>query len=299
MSTPSSSDRWNIAGKTVVLTGGTTGIGRATVEELARRGARVIFTARRSADGDRVLQEVGDAVPDAEMSHHEVHLDDLASVREFAADLRREMSSLDVLVNNAGVSLTERRLTIDGFESMFGINHLGHFLLTSELVGLLTDSGRGRVVIVASDAHRMGGPLDFTDLQGERARFGAVGGMRVYGRSKLANILHSRELARRLHGTGVTVNCLHPGFVRTRLARDSEATPLGERFIWPLASKFAMSPREGARTSVYAICSPEMDGRTGQYLVKEKVARPNRLALDDQSAARLWDASSDLVGVSS
>ena len=292
-----SSAGWNIAGKTVVVTGGTTGIGRATVEELARRGARVIFTARRPSDGDLVVAEVQAAVPDANVSHREMHLDDLASVREFAAGLRRDLGSLDVLINNAGISLSERRVTSDGFETMFGVNHLGHFLVVEELRPLLIAAGVARVVIVASDAHRFGGPLDFDDLQGERVKFGAFGGLRVYGRSKLANMLHTRRLATTFDAGAVTVNCLHPGFVRTRLARDTEATKMGERLVWPLASKFARSPAKGATASLYAACSPAMSGRTGLYLVDEQVKKPAAVALDDDAAARLWTVSADLVGL--
>lgn len=291
-----SNAHWNIDGKTVLLTGGTTGIGRATVEALARRGARVIFTARRPDDGDRVVAEVQAAVNDAQVSHRELHLDDLASIRGFGDDLRRDVDQLDVLINNAGISLAERRLTSDGFEMMFGVNHLGHFLLVEELRPLLSAAETARVVIVASDAHRFGGPLDFDDLQGERVKFGAVGGLRVYGRSKLANMLHTRRLAETF-GDNVTANCVHPGFVRTRLARDTEATKLGERLIWPLASKFARSPAKGATASMYAACSSELSSRTGLYIVDEKVKKPADVARDDGAAERLWAASAELVGL--
>jgi retinol dehydrogenase 12 len=289
--------QWDVRGKTVVLTGGTTGIGRATVEELARRGAHVVFTARRPDDGDRVVDEVIAAVPGAAVSHRELHLDDLASVRELAGQLRNDLDSLDVLVNNAGVSLSERRLTTDGFEMMFGVNHLGHFLLVEELRPLLLSAESARIVIVASDAHRFGGPLDFDDLSGERVKFGSIGGLRVYGRSKLANMLHARRLASTFPDAAVTVNCLHPGFVRTRLARDSEATPIGERLVWPIASKFARSPLRGATASLYAACSPDLTNRSRLYLVDEKVKRPAAVALDDAAADRLWNVSAELVGL--
>jgi NAD(P)-dependent dehydrogenase (short-subunit alcohol dehydrogenase family) len=288
---------WNISGKTVVLTGGTTGIGRATVEELARRGAHITFTARRPADGDLVVAEVTASVPEAVVGYRELQLDDLASVRLFARRLRSDFDSIDVLINNAGISLSERRLTADGFEMMFGVNHLGHFLLVEEIRPLLLAAGTARVVIVASDAHRFGGPLDFDDLQSERSKFGALGGLRVYGRSKLANMLHARQLAATFADDAVTVNCLHPGFVRTRLARDGEATMLGERFVWPLVSKFARSPLKGATASLYAACSPDLSKRTGLYLVDEKVKQPAVLALDDSAAARLWNVSAELVGL--
>ncbi len=288
---------WDISEKTVVLTGGTTGIGRATVEELARRGARVIFTARSAADGDDVVRSVTRSHPDADVSHRELHLDDLASVRSFAAGLRDDLERLDVLINNAGVSLSTRRETVDGNELMFGVNHLGHFLLVEELGDLLRASAPARIVIVASDAHKMGGPLNHDDLQSERARFGVVGGMKAYGRSKLANLLHMRELARRFDGTGVTVNALHPGFVRTRIARDSEATKLGERVVWPLVGRFAKSPEEGAATSIHLACSPDVSHVTGAYFVDEAETSPNSNATDDAAATQLWEASTTLTAL--
>ena len=288
------SGTWDIAGKTVVVTGGTTGIGRATVEELARRGASVIFTARNAADGDRAVAEIEQAVPDADVGHRELHLDDLESVRGFADGLNEELDQLHVLINNAGVSVTERRTTVSGHEMMFGVNHLGHFLLVERLRDLLVASAPARVVIVASGAHKFG-PLDLDDLQSEHVKFGMRGGMLVYGRSKLANVLHANELARRLEGTGVTVNCLHPGFVRTRLARDTEATKFGERFVWPLLGRFARSPEDGARTSIWAACAPELDGVTGAYLEKEAVSEANDDGRDHATAAALWEASEELV----
>jgi retinol dehydrogenase 12 len=288
---------WDIRDKVVVLTGGTTGIGRATVEELARRGAHVVFTARRPDDGDKVVREVIASVPDATVSHRELHLDDLASVREFAARLRNDFDSLDVLINNAGVSLSERRLTTEGFEMMFGVNHLGHFLLVEELRPLLLAAAAARIVVVASDAHRFGGPLAFDDLHGERVKFGSIGGLRVYGRSKLANMLHTRRLVSTFADDAVTVNCLHPGFVRTRLARDTEATPIGERLVWPLVSTLARSPRKGATASLHAACSPDLGDRTGLYIVDEKVKQPAAVALDDAAAEELWNASAEFVNL--
>lgn len=287
-------DAWSIAGKTVLVTGGTTGIGRATVEELARRGAIVIFTARRPADGESVVASVTAATGNDRVSHRELHLDDLASVRTFAAGIRRDLDELHVLINNAGLSVPERRETIDGFELMFGVNHLGHFALVEELRPLLVASAPARIVVVASDAHRLGGPLDFDDLQGAHARFGVVGGLRAYGRSKLGNVLFTRELARRLEGTGVTANCLHPGVVRTRLGRDSEGSWMGE-ILTTLLSPFALGPEKGARTTIWAATAPELADVSGAYLAKSKIARANALGRDDEAAARLWAVSEELT----
>ena len=288
-------NEWNIANKTVLVTGGTTGIGRATVEELAARGAHVIFTARSATDGDDVCAAVRAAAPDAQVEHRELHLDDLASVRSFAAQLLDDVSELHVLVNNAGLSLSERRTTVDGFEMMFGVNHLGHFLLVEELRDLLEASSPSRIVTVASNAHQFAGGMQFDDLQSENTRFGPVGGMKVYGRSKLANMLHVRELSRQLAGTGVTANSLHPGFVRTRIARDTEATRIGERVVWPIIGRFARSPERGASTSIYLASDPKIDGVTGRYFVDEQQKEPHKHGVDDAAAARLWDASLALV----
>lgn len=287
---------WNIKGKRVLVTGGTTGIGRATVEELARRGADVVFTARRPAEGDAIVAELeAQGVAGGAVRHHRLDLDDLTDIRRFALERRDELDHLDVLINNAGVVMTERRATKDGFEFTFGVNHLGHFLLVNELLPLLRAAPQARIVIVASDAHKFVRGLDFDDLQAATGRFGSGRGMAVYGRSKLANMLHTRELARRLAGDEITANCLHPGAVRTRLGRDGESSRLGE-IVWPLASRFFRTPEEGARTSVWAATAPELDDVSGAYFADEKVATPKKTALDDVAAARLWSVSEELVG---
>lgn len=285
----------DIAGKRVLVTGGTTGIGRATVEALAGLGAEVIFTARNPAQGDEIVEEVAASTGNAAVSHRRLDLDDIGRIREFGSAFRAEFDRLDVLINNAGVVLTERRETADGFEFTFGVNHLGHFRLVNELLPLLEASAPARIVIVASDAHRFTKGLDFDDLQSATGRFGALRGMTAYARSKLANMLHTRELARRLDPAKVTVNCVHPGAVRTRLGRDSEGTRLSEA-VWPLVSRFFLTPEKGAQTSVWAATSPDLDGVSGRYLAKSAIAKPKKTALDDVAAARLWTVSEELVG---
>lgn len=285
---------WAIEGKRVLLTGGTTGIGRATVEELARRGAEVVFTARDPATGDRVVAEVTAATGNEAVSHRRLDLDDLGAVRSFAEEFAADHDRLDVLINNAGVVLTERRETNDGHEFTFGVNHLGHFQLVESLLPLLRASAPARIVIVASDAHRFARGLDFDDLMATRGRFGAVRGLSVYARSKLANMLHTRELAKRVPAEEVTVNCVHPGAVRTRLGRDTEGSRLSE-LVWPLVSRFVLTPEQGARTSVWAATAPELSEVTGAYLVKQRVAEPKKTALDDEAAARLWAVSEELI----
>ena len=288
---------WHIRDRTVLVTGGTTGIGRATVNELARRGASIIFTSRDVAAGDAAVAQVRASTGNDDVEHRELHLDDLASVRDLASSLRDELESLDVLINNAGVVVGERRLTVQGNELTFGVNHLGHFLLVEELRDLLVVSAPARIIIVASDAHKaVRKGLDFDDLNATAGRFGTSKGLRVYSHSKLANILHCRELARRLAGTGVTANCVHPGPVKTRLGRDSEATRLGEAVLWPLIGLFMRSPEQGARTSVWAATAPELSNVSGAYLRDSEISTSARAAQDDIAAARLWDLSEELVG---
>ena len=222
----------------------------------------------------------------------ELDLASLASVRAFAAALADRGDRLDVLVNNAGVTMMKRTLTADGFEATFGVNHLGHFLLTNLLVDRLAAAGDGRVVVVASDAHRLA--RRGLDLDGRRAgrRYGA---MRVYGESKLANILFTREAARRWADRGITVNCVHPGFVATRLGRDGDGGRLGE-LAMRLGRPFARTPEQGAETSVFLATSPTVAGVNGQYFANSRPASPSAAARDDDAARRLWEHSETLVG---
>jgi NAD(P)-dependent dehydrogenase (short-subunit alcohol dehydrogenase family) len=214
------------------------------------------------------------------------------SIRSFAAGVLDRFDRLDVLVDNAGLILRRRTETEDGFEATFGINHLGHFLLTDLLLDRLRASAPSRVVVVASSAHkgaRQG--LDFDDLQSIRK----YRWMEAYSKSKLANIYFARELARRLDGTGVTVNALHPGFVRSDFGRGGD---LGGLYGWGikyLAGPFAISSERGARTTIYLASSPEVGGVTGGYFYKCKPAVPSRVAQDDAAARRLWDVSEQLV----
>ena len=214
------------------------------------------------------------------------------SIRSFAADVLDHFDRLDVLVDNAGLILLRRRETDDGFEETFGVNHLGHFLLTDLLLERLYASAPARVVVVSSNAHkgaRRG--LDFDDLQGERR----YRWMDAYSKSKLANIYFTRELARRIDGTGVTVNALHPGFVRSDFGRGGD---LGGVYGWGikyLASPFAISPERGARTTVYLASSPEVGSFSGGYFCKCRPAVPSAAAQDDAAARRLWEVSEQLV----
>ena len=213
-----------------------------------------------------------------------------ASIRGFAKEALDRFDHIDVLLNNAGAVSRTRAETVDGFEQTFGVNHLGHFLLTSLLRERIVATPSARIVVVASDAHRYPpSGLDFDDLQSTR-RYGSLG-FTAYGRSKLANILFTRELARRLDGTGVTANCLHPGFVASNFGRND---PIG-RFLVPLGRPFAINSEQGARTSIFLASDPSVASITGEYWYKCKLHRPNARGRDDDAARRLWQISEELV----
>jgi len=277
-------------GGTAIVTGANSGIGFETAAALAGMGARVVLTARDPAKGKSAVEEILRRHPSGDVTAVELDLARLDDVRSFATDFLERFDRLDVLVNNAGVWLAERAVTADGFETMFQVNHLGPFLLTNLLLDRLKASARSRVVTVASEAHRFA-RLDFEDLQTERA----YRGMKAYFRTKLCNIVFTRELARRLVGTGVTANALHPGTVRTRLARDGDTSAIFE-FGARITSPFLKSPTRGAETSVYLASSPDVEGRTAEYWIRRRPRTPSRAARDDDAAQRLWNASTELVG---
>jgi NAD(P)-dependent dehydrogenase (short-subunit alcohol dehydrogenase family) len=281
-------------GKTVVVTGANSGIGFETAVALAGMGARVVLTARNADKGRAAVAAVAERVGGAaELQLVVFDLGDLSSVRRGAAEILEVAPRLDVLVNNAGLMRSERSDTVDGYEATFAINHLGPFLLTNLLLDRMNASAPARVVNVASTAHsaaRKGIPFD--DLQ-SRKRYKP---MRVYGASKLANILFTVELARRTQGSGLTANSLHPGTVRTGYGADGDARgllALGIKIGGPLF----LSPAKGARTSVYLASSPEVEGVTGKYFVKCKERQPRAQARDAEAAARLWQVSAEMVGL--
>jgi len=281
-------------GKTVVVTGGNSGIGFETAAALAAMGARVLVTARNAEKGRAAVGEItGRLGGEAQVQLVVFDLSDLSSVRRGAAEILELAPRLDVLVNNAGVVLGDRRVTVDGYEATFATNHLGPFLLTYLLLERLKASAPARIVTVASTAHntaRQGLPFD--DLQSEH-RYRS---MRVYGQSKLANILFTKELARRLEGTGVTANCLHPGTVRTGYARDGDANGL-LAFGVTVVGPFFLSPAKGARTSVYLASSPEVAEVSGEYFVKCRPRQPRAWGRDPEAARRLWAVSEELTGL--
>lgn len=284
----------DMKGKTVVVTGGNSGIGFETAAALASMGARVLVTARNADKGrgavSAITQRLGG---EAQVQLVVFDLADLASVRQGAAEILEQAPRLDVLVNNAGLVLTERTETVDGYEATLATNHLGPFLLTNLLLERMKGSAPSRIVNVASAAHntaRRG--IRFDDLQSEKR----YRGMQVYGQSKLANILFTLELARRLTGSAVTANSLHPGTVRTGYGGDGDTGGF-LAFGIKIASPFFLSPAKGARTSLYLASSPDVEGISGQYFVKCKPKQPRRWAQDPEAARRLWQVSEELVGL--
>ena len=281
----------SLAGKTVLVTGATNGIGRVSAVALARMGAKLFVVARDAARAEAVRAEIAREAPDAPVRVLVADLSRQADIRRAAAEFLATGEPLHVLLNNAGVVELRRGETADGIETTFAVNHLGYFLLTNLLLERIRASAPARIVNVASEAHRMGGPLDFQDL-GSAKRYSA---MAVYGRSKLANLLFTRELARQLAGTGVTVNAVHPGAVRTGLGLNNDAPIL--RLLLRLVQPFFRSPERGARTSIWACSAPELEGVSGRYFSDCREKQPSAAARDDAAARRLWDASAKLVGL--
>jgi len=274
-------------GKVCVVTGATSGIGKAAATALARMGAQIVLVGRDQGRTEATAAEIGAnaAVPP------KAEIADLASMEQVHALAGRlgSLERIDVVVNNAGLVLGERRVTEDGFEHVFAVNHLAPFLLTNLLLPRLTGSAPARVVTVTSDAHSAAN-LDLDDPNLEHG----WDSWRSYANSKLANILFTRELARRLDGTGVTANCAHPGVVRTGFGR--EGKPL-LRLGTTIARPFFLSPERGADTIVYLASSPDVAGETGGYYVKRQRREPSAAARDDAAARRLWDISEKLTGL--
>ncbi len=278
----------DLANKTVLVTGATSGLGLAASVALARMGARLVMVGRDPAKTGRKVDEVRNRSGKTAVESLLCDFSSQAQVRRLADGLRAGHDRLHVLVNNAGTVFENRTLTEQGIEATFAVNHLGSFLLTNLLLDLLVKSAPARVVNVASVSH-YGGTLDFNDLGFERG----YQIMRAYARSKLANVLFTRELAKRLMGTGVTVNCLHPGTVATNIWNRA---PVWMRPVFSLAKSLVMlSPAAGAETIVYLATSPEVEGKTGLYFEKNRPKAPSRLAQDDAVGRRLWDESAHLV----
>jgi NAD(P)-dependent dehydrogenase (short-subunit alcohol dehydrogenase family) len=279
-------------GKTVLITGGNSGIGKFTAIGLAKLGAKVVFTSRNQRKGDVARAEIREAAKTQQVEFMDLDLADFASIERFAAEFLRKHERLDVLVLNAGLVLDERSTTKQGFETTFGVNHLGHMLLTELLLDRMKASAPARILVLSSDAHqgaRQG--LDFDDLMAERK----YSGWMVYCRSKLANILYTRALAKRLEGTGITVNAVHPGFVASGFASNDDMRGMANRVGMLLLRPFALSSEKGARTSVWVASDPQFERETGGYYARCKPAKLTSAAKDDAAAERLWTESEKLI----
>jgi NAD(P)-dependent dehydrogenase (short-subunit alcohol dehydrogenase family) len=279
-----------MTGKTVLITGGTGGIGRATAEGLARLGAHVAITGRNQTRATIVANEITAATGNPAVDAYASDLSSQADVRALAEQVLAAYPRLDVLVNNVGGFWAHRHLTADGLEHTFALNHLAPFLLTNLLLDRLIASAPARIVTVSSGAQAMG-KIDFDDLQGARG----YSGQKAYNQSKLANVMFTYELARRLDGTGVTATVLHPGVVRTAFGAE-DPSPFW-KFMIPLSRPLMKSPEAGAQTPIHLASSPEVDGVTGAYFANRKPKTSSKASYDSAAAARLWQVSAELTGM--
>ncbi|XP_039148683.1 retinol dehydrogenase 12 isoform X1 [Drosophila simulans] len=279
-------------GKVAIVTGGNTGLGKETVMELARRGATVYMACRSKEKGERACREIVKETGNSNVFSRECDLSSLDSIRKFAENFKKEQRELHILINNAGVFWEPHRLTKEGFEMHLGVNHIGHFLLTNLLLDVLERSAPSRVVVVASRAHERG-QIKVDDINSSEFYDEGV----AYCQSKLANILFTRELAKRLEGTGVTVNALNPGIADTEIARNmiffqtKFAQYVVETILRPLLWAMMKTPKNGAQTTLYAALDPDLEKVSGQYFSDCALAPVAPAALDDQMAQWLWAQS--------
>ncbi|HEX2168893.1 MAG TPA: SDR family oxidoreductase [Nitrososphaera sp.] len=282
-----------IEGKTCLITGSTSGIGKEIAIGLAKMKANVVLVGRNKAKCEETIEQIcRNASIDTNKNRASYLLADLssqASIYQLAKKFLDTYESLDILINNAGVFLSKRLTTVDGIEYTFAVNHLAPFLLTNLLFERMKTSSPSRIITTSSVAHR-GAYIDFDNLQFERGRYN---GVQAYRQSKLANILFTKELARRSWGTGVTSNCFHPGGVRTNLVQSS---PWHYRLIWLIITPFLVSPKKGADTAVYLASSSVVENISGEYFVNRKPAHLSRFADNPQVAVNLWKISEELTG---
>ena len=277
-----------LQGKIIMVTGVTAGIGEVTAHNLAAMGTTLILVARNEEKAKALqasIQQQTGQQPDYLLAD----LSDLSQIRQLAGEFQAKYDRLDVLVNNAGAFFLNRQESVDGFELTLATNHLNYFLLTNLLLDSLKASGKARIVNVASDAHQ-GNVINFDDLNSTKD----YAGMRVYGQSKLANIMFTYELARRLEGTQIAANSLHPGFVRTNFGKNNGWL---SRLIMPLIQLAGISKEKGAETMTYLASSPEVEGVSGKYFDKKTVVSSSDVSYDKEAQKRLWDVSAEMVGL--
>jgi NAD(P)-dependent dehydrogenase (short-subunit alcohol dehydrogenase family) len=279
----------SMKGRTCLVTGATSGIGRVVSLELAFRGAALVITGRSAALCSEVRDSIASATGNEQVEFLVADLSSQEQIRRLAAEFLEKHENLHVLVNNAGGIFGERMVTEDGLEHTFALNHIGYFLLTHLLLDTLKASAPARIISMTSGAH-VPGTMDFDDLQYEK-------GWRsfpAYARSKVANILFTRELSRRLEGTGITANCVAPGFVSTKFGQSG--SPLFSKLMG-IIDFVRISPEKGADTCVWLATSPDVEHETGGYFRKRRRKNPSRLARDDEAARRLWKASEEMAGI--
>jgi NAD(P)-dependent dehydrogenase (short-subunit alcohol dehydrogenase family) len=280
-------------GKIVLITGANAGIGKETAIDLARRGARVIMACRDMKRGEDALNDVAEKTGSSKLVLKQLDLASLASVRVLAEDINKTEPELDVLINNAGVMVpSQLQKTQDGFEMQMGVNHLGHFLFTNLLIDLLKSSQPSRIVLVSSSAHSQTTSSSFNFDNINSGKYYRK--WDAYGQSKLAIVLFARELAKRLEGTGVTANSLHPGAIQTELQRNLGTI---ESIAMRIMFLFFKTPTEGAQTNIHLAVCEEVEGVSGLYFADCKVKEPSRGAQDDEAAKKLWEISAQLVGL--
>ncbi|CAL1535679.1 unnamed protein product [Lymnaea stagnalis] len=289
---PAYKGKEKLNGKTVIITGANTGIGKETAKDLARRGGRIILACR---DIERANQARDEIIQETDNNNVVVYKLDLASfdsIREFCKKFNETEERLDILINNAGVMMCPRMLTQDGLEMQIGVNHFGHFLLTNLLLDKLKQSAPSRIVIVSSTMH-ITGKINFEDINSDKY----YSSVSAYAQSKLANILHMRGLMKRLVGTGVTVNSLHPGAVDTELQRHLffSYLPIARQLTYPIRSLFFKTPVQGAQTTLYAALDPSLETVSGKYFSHCRASPPSKRALDDETAEKLWQISEEIT----
>ncbi|XP_073687338.1 retinol dehydrogenase 12 [Garra rufa] len=275
--------------KTVIITGANTGIGKETARDLAKRGARVIMACRDLEKAEAAREELMDDSGNQNIVVKKLDLSDTKSIRAFAELINKEEKQVNILINNAGIMMCPYSKTADGFEMQFGVNHLGHFLLTYLLLDLLKKSAPCRIISVASMAHTWGS-IHLDDINSEKG----YSPRRAYGQSKLANILCTRSLAKRLQGSGVTVYSLHPGVVQSELFRNL-SKPV--QIAFKVFSPFTKNTIQGAQTTIYCAVEPKLDNESGGYYSDCAPARCSREALDDEMAQKLWELSCQMLGI--
>jgi retinol dehydrogenase-14 len=278
-----------MGGKVVLITGGTSGIGKAAAMALAAMGAEVVVVGRDREKGEGAVEEIRRESGNERVSLMVADLSVQAEVRRLAREYKERHDRLDVLVNNAGLVQSDRTETPDGIETTLAINHLAPFLLTNLLLDLLEKSAPSRIITVSSEAQRWG-KMNFDDLQSEK-RYRSFP---VYGMTKLANIMFTFDLAERLEGTGVTANCIHPGAVNTNFGTN-QRSPMN--LIFRAFKPFMRSPEQGADTVIYLAASPDVEGMTGKYLSDRKLITASDEAYDENSRAKLWEISEELTGL--